>query len=136
MASGETSFNSYTFTCEWTVNELEARLYNPKDVESPVFSSPKGAQPATQWKLVILSSQKILDRKLPIDHQYLSIELRRQHAFNSTSRVTASQVTKVNDSSRETDEDVWVKASLKPPTVITKKKSKLFDRTVPKCTSI
>ena len=47
MASGETSFNSYIFTYEWTVNDLEARLHNPSDVESPVFSSPKGAQPAT-----------------------------------------------------------------------------------------
>ena len=66
----------------------------PSDVhvESPVFSSPKGAQPATKWTLAILSGdcsprKSIFDREvLPIDHQYLSIELRRQRAFNSTSR--------------------------------------------------
>ena len=81
MASGETSFNSYTFTYEWTVNNLEARLHNPSDVESPVFSSPKGAQPATKWKLAILSGdcsprKSFFDKEvLPIDHQHLSIEL-------------------------------------------------------------
>ena len=101
MASGETSFNSYTFTYEWTVYDLEARLHNPKDVESPVFSSPKGAQPATKWKLAILSGDYGLSsrKSVPIDHQHLSIELRRQRAFNSTSRATASQVT--SDSSQE-----------------------------------
>ena len=145
MASGETSFNSYTFTYEWTVYDLEARLHNPKDVESPVFSSPKGAQPATKWKLAILSGDHGLSsrKSVPIDHQHLSIELRRQRAFNSTSRATASQVT--SDSSQEQsqqqDEDsatVWVEASLKPNiTIITKKHSKLFQHTVPvaKCTS-
>ena len=103
MASGETSFNSYTFTYEWTVNDLEARLHNPSDVESPVFSSPKGAQPPTRWKLAILSGECLPPRSLlrfdrprevlPIDHQPLSIELRRQRTFNSISSGTASQVT-------------------------------------------
>ena len=144
MASGD----RYTFTYEWTVNDLEARLHNPSDVESPVFSSPEGAQPATKWTLAILSGdcsrESVFgERVVPIDHQYLSIELRRQRALNSTSRAPASQVT--SDSSREQsqqqDEDsatVWVEASLKPTiTVITKKHSKLFQHTVPvlKCTS-
>ena len=145
-ASGETSFNSYIFTYEWTVNNLEARLHNPSDVESPVFSSPKGAQPATKWTLAILSGdcsrKSVFEKKVvPIDHQHLSIELRRQRAFNSTSRATVSQVT--SDSSQEQsqqqDEDnVWVEAILKPDiTIITKKNSKLFQHTVPvaKCTS-
>ena len=142
MASGVTSFNSYTFTYEWTIYDLEARLHNPKDVESPVFSSPKGAQPVTKWTLAILSGNNYCSRKsVPIDHQHLSIELRRHRAFNSTSRATASQVT--SDSSQEQSQQqdensVWVEASLKPNiTIITKKHSKLFQHTVPvsKCTS-
>ena len=141
MASGETSFNSYTFTDKWTVNDLEARLYNPSDVKSPVFSSPNGARPATKWMLVILSGDcstfRFGRRSVPINHQHLSIELQRQRAFNLISKATASQVTKDGREQGQTDEDIWVEANLKPPTIITKKNSKLFNHALPaaECTS-
>lgn len=78
MASGETSFNSYTFTYKWTINDLEARLYNPSDLKSPVFKSPPGAQPTTKWMLTIPSGDRSSGkRSAPINHQYLVVELQR-----------------------------------------------------------
>ena len=51
MAASETSFESYVFTYQWTVNDLYTRLYNPSELKSPEFSSPLGAKPATKWAL-------------------------------------------------------------------------------------
>ena len=49
----ETSFKSYTFSFEWTVNNLDARLENPCKLTSPEFSSPAGAKPPTKWQLAV-----------------------------------------------------------------------------------
>ncbi len=145
MACGETSFNSYTFTYQWTVNDLEARLYNPSDLKSPVFSSPPGAQPATKWMLTIPSGDHFSSkRSAPINQSYLSIEL--QCIVSITTPIT----TVTNDSQIERSilvqvptlsglvipkqkydgEDIWVEANLKPPTFIARKNLKLYNRSL------
>ena len=141
MASGETSFNSYTFTYKWTINDLEARLYNPSDLKSPVFSSPPGAQPATKWMLTIPSGDRSgSKRSAPIDHQYLVVELQRIvnprgtlsiiSPFKATNDSQIGELTlgQIPTSGMYDNEDIWVEASLKPPTIITRKNSKLFSR--------
>lgn len=50
MAASETSFENYTLTYQWTVNDLYTRLYNPSELKSPEFSSPPGAKPATKYQ--------------------------------------------------------------------------------------
>ena len=57
MAGSETSFNSYTFTYNWKINGLETRLHNPTKLNSPTFSSPSGARPATKWMLTVLNGE-------------------------------------------------------------------------------
>ena len=58
MAGSETSFNSYTFTFEWRISDLETRLLNSNKFNSPTFSSPSGAKPATTWMLTIFNGDQ------------------------------------------------------------------------------
>ena len=79
MACGETSFNSYTFTFKWTVNDLETCLHNPSKLSSPTFSSPSGVKPATKWMLTIciFNGDATQTPPPPVGEQSPSVELRR-----------------------------------------------------------
>ena len=158
MACGETSFNSYTFTYQWTVNNLEVRLSNPSELTSPVFSSPPGTQPATKWTLAVFKddenhSMPLLQTLVParVDKPCLSVELQRLLNTKSTPISTIaspftsggltgapkfqfSQLKPVQTSAlpqnlvvrkqNPDDEDIWVEANLKLPTIVAEKKSK------------
>ena len=56
-SSSETTFNGYTFTHQWTVNHLRARLCHPGELKSGTFTSPEGATPATKWRFVLYKEQ-------------------------------------------------------------------------------
>jgi hypothetical protein len=87
MAGSETSFDRYTFTYKWKINDLAARIYNASGLNSPTFCSPIGATPATKWMLClnISNSDSTPPRgyRQPIptatDEQsrYLDLELKR-----------------------------------------------------------
>ena len=86
MAGSETSFNSYTFTYKWTINDLIMRIYDPSRLNSPTFSSPSGAiyKPATKWTFTLFREEQILEEPVsiflseptPIDNQAISLELK------------------------------------------------------------
>ena len=77
MAGSETSFNSYTFTYNWKVNDLKTRLHNPIKLSSPTFSSPSGVKPATKWMLTIFNGDRMQAPPILVGQQYLSAELTR-----------------------------------------------------------
>ena len=93
MSSGcETSFDTYTFSYQWIVNHLRARLYHPDQLKSPTFDSPEGAKPATKWRLVVF--KEVQGRQ----SSHVSLKLER-HSIET------------RDSSRESQ--IWVEARLK-----------------------
>ena len=82
MAGSETSFNSYTFTYKWKVNNLDTQLLNKPvsyKFNSPTFSSPNGAKPATVWMLTLFNNRDADSAQTPpppVDEQCLSVELK------------------------------------------------------------
>ena len=116
MAGSETSFNSYTFTFEWRVSDLETQLLNSNKFNSPTFSSPSGAKPATTWMLTIFNGDQCAQTPPPppVGEQSLSVELKCLSTVGASSgglilgRPVRPQVVLP----REGD-DVWVEARLK-----------------------
>jgi hypothetical protein len=81
MADSETSFDSYTFTYKWRINDLATRIYNASGLNSPTFCSPNGATPATKWMLCLNISTPPRGHRQPIptatvaDEQSRSLDL-------------------------------------------------------------
>ena len=142
MAGSETSFNSYTFTYNWKINDLETRLHNPTKLTSATFSSPSGSKPATKWMLTIFNGDRTQTSPLSAAQQYLSAELIRlachpkASPLVSTSNSVGIQLgfaapvqklefgiggLKLGSSptfpfsvQKDDEEDVWVEANLTP----------------------
>ena len=59
----ETSFNSYTFTYNWRIDDLVTKLSKslPSAFGSDFFSSPSGARPSTIWKLTVYTDEDVAD---------------------------------------------------------------------------
>ena len=59
----ETSFNSYTFTYSWRIDDLETKLNSVSSASeatfslSDSFSAPSGARPSTSWKLTVYTDE-------------------------------------------------------------------------------
>ena len=126
-AYGETSFNSYTFTYKWTINDLGVRSSNPRKLTSPVFTSPPGVQPATKWKLIIFNRDHKLRPPVPASERCLSVELQRQDNSTKSEATISDQFTgltpfltptwaSIFQKRKKNHGDVWVEANLKHST--------------------
>lgn len=80
-ASPPTSFDSYTFTYKWRIDGLEAQLLSSSKFNSPTFSSPSGATPATNWMLAIFNGDSTQTPPLSVGEQRLSVELKRRTSY-------------------------------------------------------
>jgi hypothetical protein len=58
---GQTSFNSYTFTYNWRIDDLETK----QQFSSSSFGSPRGVRPATNWMLTLFNDEDTLDEDTP-----------------------------------------------------------------------
>ena len=135
MASSETSFDGYTFTYKWKVNNLAARLYNPSELRSPTFTSPGGAiyKPATKWMLTIIISNdggRGHSHRQTLDDKSVTVLLNRLASDPETTAEHASRISTsgpprqkllrpgqdlgVQQSRRDDNQNVWVEASLMP----------------------
>ena len=148
-SASETTFNNYTFSHQWTVNHLGARLCHPGEIKSATFDSPEGAKPATKWRLVLYKEQvhRQLGASTPSEeNQYISLNLNRliqtqpskikkkkevptiQGDFLSSSPVmtlfAAAQQIQPQAEHLYEESKVWVEAHLKGPTIIYREKRK------------
>ena len=81
---GQTSFNSYTFTYNWRIDDLETKFLSSRfsTFSSGSFSSPTGVRPSTSWMLTVFTDEDtdILDDiplSSPAAEQSLSATLKR-----------------------------------------------------------
>ena len=105
MAGSETSFDSYTFTYKWKINDLAARISNPSELGSPTFCSPNGATPATRWILNIFNEGHGTDyvirghrQSTPTEEPSVSLQLELERLPRSFSETTAGQARGVKPS--------------------------------------
>ena len=134
MASGsasETSFNNYTFTHQWTVHDLGARLCHPGELCSPTFDSPKGIKPATKWRLAVYKDihpqsyilvqpcnhgvRQAIEEKVETD--WVSVRLDRLIERHFVDKQGSKLWAAAKDES-----EVWVEAHLKTPTIVYREK--------------
>ena len=56
---GQTSFDSYTFTYKWRIDDLGTKFLNSgsSTFSSGLFSSPSGARPSTSWMLTVFTDE-------------------------------------------------------------------------------
>ena len=121
MSSGcETSFHTYTFSYQWTVNHLRARLYHPCQLLSPKFDSPEGAKPATKWGLVLIkevqgrqSSQSSAASTNGLDESNVSLRLERLRCVKTQATQVKGAVVTLPMEQPHKESEIWVEAHLK-----------------------
>ena len=138
--ANETSFDSYTFSYQWTINHLGARLSHPDELKSPEFCCPGGARPATKWRIVLFieqdaQSSTVADTEDSAE-EYVSLRLNRviqlqpndglmtlgqsrgsrRHSAYMTAQVQAPE-----------EPEIWVEAQLKTPKIVNRKKRETGD---------
>jgi hypothetical protein len=85
---GQTSFNSYTFTYNWRIDDLETKVLNSgsSTFSSGSFTSPSGVRPATNWMLTVFNDEDKFDEDTPKSspgERSLSATLKRLPIVNS-----------------------------------------------------
>ena len=81
---GKTSFNSYTFTYNWRIDDLETKFLSSRfsTFSSGSFSSPTGVRPSTCWMLTVFTDEDTdiledIPPSSPAGEQSLSATLKR-----------------------------------------------------------
>ena len=81
---GKTSFNSYTFTYNWRIDDLETKFLSSRfsTFSSGSFSSPTGVRPSMSWMLTVFTDEDTdiledIPPSSPAGEQSLSATLKR-----------------------------------------------------------
>lgn len=115
----ETSFNSYSFSFQWKVHNLGARLSNPAKLTSPKFSSPVDARPLTKWQLSVFlhDDERRVQQALKRSSDDLSDHVVRYLGVEVT-RVTTTTYGSDEPEDQVEEAALWSEVQLKPPAIL------------------